>query len=1081
MAAVDDGGPVQNVGQNSTATSGIPTDITPPPKITWSANPIKVIPEGNALNITWNPSTASDFQEYWIYRNSTAENWTLIATTNISTYLDTGLTNGITYWYKISAVDEVPNAGTNSTAKSAIPKDTIPPSAITTLTVTVVPTGNTLNISWNYVSDSDMYEYRIYRSTVAGFTPSSENNIANVSHPTLYYVDTGLTDGITYYYKVISVDDDNNYLPPTTQKSGKPSDTVPPLQPENFTVTNINGSLYLEWTAAQEDDFVKYEIWRNGSFILVQTIYNKTQNYWLDSSDNLIDGIAYYYEIRVYDEVGYNSTAPPKYSPIIVPTGDNKPPANVTTLSAINILGGYVRLTWASPGTYDIKYYNIYRSTVSGFTPNASNLIGNTTETVYYDYSSNLNGTGITYYYQVRAVDENGNMATGGNEASVSVIDTVRPSSVLSFKVLAQSDGSMKLVWTASTPADFYRYNIYRYEGYNPSFITDSSTLIYSIYDNNTLYYIDSQANLVDGLLYSYKIAVADEVGDSTTRFAFNSTSGDTVAPSNVTNGNAYNEGTGDILILNWSINPENDVDHYNIYRSTISGFVPDQSNLIAQTSYNYYNDTGLTEYTTYYYRVTAVDEVGNEGNPCAEFNGTPVDIKPPGPPTLIPQPVIGRLVIILIQKPADLDVEYYNIYRSNISDSGPWVLIAANYSSAGEITSYPDPDLPIGTYYYYAVALDEKYQQSGPSNIINNTIVLAAPLWSSISDNGNGDISLQWTDNLTNPDAFITGYKIYRKLFNDTTFTYVGYVSHTLGITSYSFVDYGVPDGNWSYYVTTIDRYLKESPYSKPIYVLINDTISPGAPTNLLRVSPDGSENITISWSSPTDNNYGADVAYYEIYILPRNFSSISGLTANATIIGRTNNTYTFYNVSDGFYYIVCIAYDEKNHSSIFSNMITLTVDTTDPIIYTSTIQYKRTDVAAGNPVIVNISVYDRGGIQRVYITYVVNGKDMRIVDMTLVRQFSNGTQVWRGEIPGQAAGSIINFTITVVDKYGHIQTSGSFVYNVVGEKFPTYIIIIIVVAAVGAVAAVITITRLTTKEKKKEYVAEELLPLPI
>ncbi|MHA1271354.1 MAG: hypothetical protein ACTSPY_16290 [Candidatus Helarchaeota archaeon] len=1081
VAAVDDGGPVQNIGQNSTEVSGIPTDITAPPQITWSASPITVIAEGNKLNITWNPSTALDFQEYYLYRNSTTEDWTLLINLTENYYLDTGLVNGRRYWYKISALDEVLNEGANSTAKSAVPEDTIPPSAITLLTVEVVPTGNTLNITWNYVSDTDMYEYRIYRSTTPGFTPNSQNNIANVSHPTINYIDTGLTDGVTYYYKVISVDDDDNYLPPITQKSGKPKDTVPPLQPENFTVTNINGSLYLNWTESQESDFVKYEIWRNGSFILVQTITNKSIHYWLDSSDNLIDGIAYYYEIRVYDEVGYNSTALPKYSSVIVPSGDNTPPGNVTTLVATNIFGGYVRLTWGSPGTSDIKYYKIYRSMTSGFTPNSTTCIGNTTSTIYFDYNSTLNGTGVRYYYRVLAADENDNIATGGNEANVDVVDTVRPGSVISFKVLAQTDGSMRLEWAASTPEDFIKYNIYRYEGYNPGFITGAANLIISLFDNNTQSYVDNQANLVDGVLYSYKIAVADEVGDSTTRFAFNSTSGDLIPPTNVTNANAYNEGTGDILILNWSENPENDVDHYNIYRSTIPGFVPSISNLIATTENNNYNDTGLIEYIMYYYRVSAVDEVGNEGSASEQFNGTPVDIKPPGPPTCLPPQVIQRLILFVIQKPADLDVKYYDIYRSNVSSSGPWVLIAGNYSYAGEITGYADSDLPIGTYYYYVIALDEKYQKSGASNIINATIVLYAPNWDSISENGNGDISLQWTDNSSNPDTFITGYNIYRMLEGSNSSIYVGYLAHVGGVSTYNYVNYGVPDGNWSYYVTTIDRFFKESLLSQAIYIWVNDTISPGAPTNLINISADGSENITITWNAPANTNYGADVEYYEIYISINNITDITGMTANATIYGRSNTTYTFYNIDDGYYYIIVIAFDEKNYSSAFSNMVEITVDTTDPEIYYNTIKFPVGNVLVGNPVLINISVYDRGGIDRVYITYEVNEGGERTVEMTLVYTFINGTQVWRGEIPGQIAGAIVNFTITVVDRYGHESRSSYYTYNVVGEPFPIMIIVVIAVIAIGTVAAVITVTRMTSKEKKKEYIAEELLPLPI
>ena len=47
-------------------------------------------------------------------------------------------------------------------------------------------------------------EYRVHRSTTAGFTPRAANRVATV-RPAPTYTDTGLAAG-TYYYKVVAAD-----------------------------------------------------------------------------------------------------------------------------------------------------------------------------------------------------------------------------------------------------------------------------------------------------------------------------------------------------------------------------------------------------------------------------------------------------------------------------------------------------------------------------------------------------------------------------------------------------------------------------------------------------------------------------------------------------------------------------------------------------------------------------------------------------------------------------------------------------------------------------------------------------------
>jgi hypothetical protein len=190
----------------------------------------------------------------------------------------------------------------------------------------------------------------------------------------------------------------------------------------------------------------------------------------------------------------------------------------------------------------------------------------------------------------------------------------------------------------------------------------------------------------------------------------------------------------------------------------------------------------------------------------------------------------------------------------------------------------------------------------------------------------------------------------------------------------------------------------------------------------------------------------------------------------------------YSFYNLADNTYYFIVLAYDENNYASPFSNMLTYIVDTTKPTIDNTTIRYP-TEIRVGGSVNVTITIYDRNTIGRVYIIYIVDTKPSAPLEMTLLFDYGNGSRIYIATISAAvAAGKTVSFTITAVDAYGNTMTSSPFAYKVTSEVTPwTLIIVAIGAIAVGAIAGTVVITRMRAKGKKKEYVAEELLPLPI
>ena len=109
-------------------------------------------------------------------------------------------------------------------------------------------------------------------------------------------------------------------------------------------------------------------------------------------------------------------------------------------------------------------------------------------------------------------------------------------------------------------------------------------------------------------------------------------TEGDTTPPAAPTGLTATAVSSSQIN-LDWNNNTEGDLDHYNVYRSTTSGFTPGPGTFVAETTVSNYSDTGLSASTTYYYKVTAVDTSNNESSPSAQASATTQEGPPPPPP----------------------------------------------------------------------------------------------------------------------------------------------------------------------------------------------------------------------------------------------------------------------------------------------------------------------------------------------------------------------------------------------------------------------------------------------------------------
>jgi fibronectin type 3 domain-containing protein len=158
-----------------------------------------------AITLTWTAPAndgGAQITNYRIYRSAASGTEAYLTQVgNVTTFQDTGLTNGITYFYRVSAVNSV-GEGAMSNEATATPVAASVPGAPTNLTASPGrPRG--IALTWTAPTNnggSPITGYEIWRGTAAG----TETKLAAIGTATSYK-DTSTTKGTTYWYYIVAV------------------------------------------------------------------------------------------------------------------------------------------------------------------------------------------------------------------------------------------------------------------------------------------------------------------------------------------------------------------------------------------------------------------------------------------------------------------------------------------------------------------------------------------------------------------------------------------------------------------------------------------------------------------------------------------------------------------------------------------------------------------------------------------------------------------------------------------------------------------------------------------------------------
>ena len=352
--------------------------------------------------------------------------------TNIttSTYTVTGLANGTTYYFMVTAVNSAGESG-GSVVKSATPSAT--PTAGGTTNVRGAAGAGKASISWD--ASTGATTYNIYYSTLTGVTKTNGTRITGAVSPMDV---TGLTNGTTYFFVVTAVNA-NGESAESIPVSVTPSASPPPAAPTGVTaISNGNAGVTISWSAVS--GATSYNIYWSTTYGVTKANGTKITGAVSPSVvTGLTNGPPYFFVVTAVNANG-ESAESTEVSPPAAPTG--------VTATAGN---GQVTISWSAVS--GATSYNIYWSTTSGVTKTNSTMI--TGASSPYTHTNRTNGT--IYYYIVTTVNSSGE---SNRSAEVSAIPSPASPPAPPIGVTATpGDGQVIVSWTAAAGAT--SYNIY--------------------------------------------------------------------------------------------------------------------------------------------------------------------------------------------------------------------------------------------------------------------------------------------------------------------------------------------------------------------------------------------------------------------------------------------------------------------------------------------------------------------------------------------------------------------------------------------------------------------------------------------
>lgn len=541
-------------------------------------------PSDLSAKLAWTPNSEVDLLGYNVYfRLSTDVPRTKANSSPVTStsYTVTGLTNGLSYDFWITALDQDLNESGLSTMVSVIPSgDGVPPAPPTGLLAVSGPLE--IEISWNMNSESDLDGYNLYYKAAASADWIKFND-ALIETTTA--TAAGLEFFTSYDFKVTAVDEGGLESADSVTISATSGVSPAASAPGSVTATAGNKAVVLTWTASTGSLIIGYDVFRalasGDTFFKI----NPTTITGLTFTDaGLINGTTYYYRVAPVQgpPLGTNG----HFSGIVSATPAFPPP---TSLTLVSHTGTTATMSWVASTAPDVTGYDVHRSTTSG---GSYTVVGSLpgTATSFVDI-----GLGEGTFYWVVTAKSASEESAYSNEISATLagVEPPDPPDLFAENTRKTMDTTPKI--TGSTGAGFL---VKVYEG---------ATLLGSGFAGPDGKFTISTSELSE---FDHFIQATAQESETTPVSGFSVmriVTIDTTPPATPVGLSAF---AGDGWVsLQWESNEEPDLLGYNVYRRTTGPADPWEKQNVKPLLNPRYLDSDVVNTTTYEYRVTAVDD----------------------------------------------------------------------------------------------------------------------------------------------------------------------------------------------------------------------------------------------------------------------------------------------------------------------------------------------------------------------------------------------------------------------------------------------------------------------------------------
>jgi fibronectin type 3 domain-containing protein len=554
-------------------------------------------------------------------------------------------------------------------------------SEITRLGITGLVAGNITStstaLSWNFTTGAT--GYNVYRSTSSTGTYTKQNTALITENS---YIDTSVLSGTSYYYKASVVNSGGE-----SDRSDFISVLTVPSAPGGINAEmSSSGIITLIWTSPG-GVVSSYNIYRSDS---PSGAYSKagtsTQTSYTDNG--LAVNTVYYYKVSALNASGESSQS--DYTGSV--------PSIPKEVSASSVSSSSVSISWSI--AVGAENYKTYRSTSADGT---YSQVGTPASSPYTDTGLSSN---TIYFYKVSAINSGGE---GAKSTAVSV--TTIPAVPTEVSSVASSPGSITVSWPVVSGVTT---KVYR---------CDSSSGSYDQIGTSTgSSYTDT--GLPVNTTYYYKVSAANSNGESGQSVAVFATT-----MPDIPSGISASTVSSSSLSLTWM--PVSGAVNYRIYRTTSASGTYTRIEISISSPYT---NTGLQAGTTYYYKVSAVNNAGVE-SPLSSSVST---ITKPAVPSLASSAALSSSSI-RVSWYSEYGAQGYRIYRST-SASGTYNQIGTSTSSP-----YDDTGLQANTTYYYKVSAFNNGGESDLSDFVSVKTNLAAPTGLAATTTSANNINLSW------------------------------------------------------------------------------------------------------------------------------------------------------------------------------------------------------------------------------------------------------------------------------------------------------------------------------------------------